>query len=122
MKRILLPLAVALVVASCGNAASRSVNELDSFVDKVEEKCDGYSEKDWEKINEEFEALVDKTTENYEQMTPEERSEAMKAIGRYSGLYAKKGLQTAADAFKSALDALQPFTEGFSSAFDSDGD
>lgn len=53
-------------------------------------------------------------------MTDEEKSEAMKAIGRYTGIYTKMGMTTAAEEFQKAMDALNPFVAGFSSVFDSD--
>lgn len=120
MKKLYVFVIIASFVFSCGNGASGPVKKLDSFVDDVEAESENFSVEDWEKVNEKFETLVESVTENYDSMTDEEKSEAMKAIGRYTGIYTKMGMKTAAEEFQKAMDALNPFVEGFSSVFDSD--
>lgn len=118
MKRLFVLMAVLVLAVSCGNSPEASVSALGKFVDNVEAKGDSYTPEDWEEVNEKFEALVDSISENYDDMTDEEKAEAMKEIGRYSAIYTKMGMRTAVDEFQKAMQALNPFMEGFSSVFD----
>lgn len=120
MKRICLYVFAVLLAVSCGNRASGSVGKLDSFVDKVVAEGESYYAEDWEKVNEKFEMLVDSVYDNYDSMSDEERADAMKAIGRYTGIYTKMGVKAAVNGFQKAMEAINPFLDGFSDAFDSE--
>jgi len=55
---------------------------------------------------------------NSEEITSEERADALKAIGRYYGLAAKQGLKEAADVASEVLKSLPVLIEGFTDAFE----
>lgn len=94
--------------------------KLDKYIDKVEQECDGYTTEDWEKTNLQFEELLAQFEENYDNMTPEEREVASKAVGRYYGLAAKQGLKESAEQIENILELVPDFFEGFSDAFNED--
>lgn len=107
-----------IVLMSCSSATQRSVDKLTSYVEKIELESPKYSLEDWKTTQLEFERLVDNIEANYENMTPEEREAALKAIGRYYGLVAKQGLETAAQETQKLLDAIPAFIEGFTDVFE----
>lgn len=95
----------------------KQLRNLDSFVDKVEADAESYTDEDWESLNSEFEAMISEIEENSENMTEEEKEQALNAIGKYYGICAKKGMETVVESGKKAMDSLIPFLKGFSDAF-----
>ncbi|MBQ8204956.1 MAG: hypothetical protein IJZ78_03960 [Alistipes sp.] len=124
MKRRLFPLMMllaGLVAVGCVDPKAKAVEDMDSFIDKVEAESDSYTESDWESADAEFVELSAKLEENYSDMTEEERDEVSKTLGRYYGLQTKRGIESAAKGVKEAFESIPSFIEGFSEAF-SDGD
>lgn len=121
MKRTIIILVTAsiaaLLLGSCGTTAEKQLRNLDSFVDKVEADAESYTDEDWESLNSEFEAMISEIEENSENMTEEEKEQALNAIGKYYGICAKKGMETVVEGGKKAMDSLIPFLKGFSDAF-----
>ena len=104
------------LVLSCSSSSSPS-EQLNSYLDAVEQECASYTYSDWERMEVEFEEMLADIEENYDDMTPEERAEVMKAVGRYCGMAAKKGIQETATEIQKILDGLPSFIEGFSEMF-----
>ena len=78
----------------------KQLRNLDSFVDKVEADAESYTDEDWESLNSEFEAMISEIEENSENMTEEEKEQALNAIGKYYGICAKKGMETVVEGGK----------------------
>ena len=115
----LLCMGVAMVLFSaCGSSPKECVDELNSRLDEVEKECANYSEEDWADTTKDIEELISQLESNSEEMTQEERADALKAIGRYYGLSAKQGLKEAADVASEALKSLPALIEGFTGAFE----
>ena len=106
-----------VVLMSCSSSKDRSIDRLNSYVKKVEMEYVQYSMEDWESAQIEFDKLVANVEANYENMTSQEREDAMKAIGRYYGLLAKQGIQSAAQETQKILEALPALIEGFTDVF-----
>lgn len=125
MKRrlfILVMLLTGVVAMGCVDQKTKAVNDMDSFIDKVEAEADSYTEADWESADAEFVELSAKLEENYSEMTEAERDEVSKTLGRYYGLQTKRGLESAAQGVKNVIEAIPSFFEGFSEAFGEDGE
>lgn len=103
------------------SACASNVNvKLDDYVTDVESKCQNWTEEDWEASIEKYEGLIEEYERNYDSYTPEQREAANKAIGRYSGLLIKHGLNEAGGVMKELGNRLPSLIEGFMSAFDSE--
>ena len=113
MKRIIAILAVtavaALVLAACKETLPK---RFDSFVDQVEKKAPNFSEEDWNKANTQFEKLVDEYQKNISAYTADEKKQVTAAIGKYAGIVAKSGINTAVDAVNQFLDQIPALFEG----------
>ena len=107
-----------LLMMSCESTLQSTIKKIDALATKVEKDNESFSDKDWEKANNEFENLVVKLKENSEDMTPEERKEALKAIGRYNGLCVKQGFKSVMEETQKVLEDMPAIMEGFMSAFD----
>ncbi len=121
MKRIFsvfLFTALLMAICSCAQNPARQVDDLRIFVSEVEEESSSYDTEQWEIVNAEFEAMVSKLEESSEDMTKDEKDEAYEVIGKYYGIYLKKGVNDAVNEVQKALDGLSPLIEGFQKAFE----
>lgn len=113
MKRMLalmvMAAAVVFTITSCKETLPA---RFDKFVDKVEQRCDKFSEDDWKKANEQFEKLVDEYTENRSSYNADEQKQIRSAIAKYVGLAAKSGIKTAMDVVNGLMEQLPSFLEG----------
>lgn len=114
-------LAFCLLATSCVTATT-STYKLNKYVDEIESNCGSYTEQDWEEAAQKAEELIEDIQANYDNMTPEEREAAMKAIGRYTGIATKQGIQEISKGIQKALEGIPALIEGFSSAFGGDGE
>ena len=62
--------------------------------------------------------LIKEYEENFDKMSPEERAEVNKAIGRYNGILMKKGIEKVDESIDKFIDRLPSLFEGFMSAFE----
>lgn len=86
-----------LLVASC----SRSLPErMDDFVNKVEKNAPGYTEEDWDKVNQQFRDLCQEYRENKGSLTGDEVKQVRSAMSRYVGQVVKSGVQSVSDAIE----------------------
>lgn len=107
-----------MVFCSCAQNPARQIEALRIFVSEVEEENTSYDAEQWEIVNAEFEAMVSKLEESSEDMTKEEKDEAYEVIGKYYGIYLKKGINKAVNEVQKALEGLSPLIEGFQKAFE----
>ena len=91
MRKYILLLLVALVTASC--ATLRAPARLERRVDRVERNADRYRPYQWDRVNRQYEALVQEYVQNYRTYTIAEKQQAMAAIGRYHGILVDHGVK-----------------------------
>ena len=91
MRKYILILLVALTAASC--ATLRAPAKLERFVDRVERNADRYRPYQWDRVNRQYEALLNEYVQNYRAYTIAEKQQAMNAIGRYHGILVDHGIK-----------------------------
>ena len=91
MRKYLVILLVALTAASC--ATLRAPAKLDRLVNRVERRADHYRPYQWDRVNRQYEALVQEFVQNYRMYTIAEKQQAMAAIGRYHGILVDHGIK-----------------------------
>lgn len=111
---------VALFAVSCGDPVQQRVDALESYIEDVESESESYTAEEWEAADMKIEQLRAEVEANYDAMTPEQQQAALKAIGRYYGLVAKRGISEFAKEAQKALESVPSFIEGFTDAFKSD--
>ncbi len=117
--RIILFAAVAsLVLASC--AGKPIEDKFDSFVNKVESKCDSYTQADWDKVIKEYDALIQEYQQNIDSYTQEQKAAVNKAIGKYTGILLKAGVNQAGKAVQDAIDSASSFIKGVSESLETE--
>ena len=108
---------VALFAVSCSDPVQQRVDRLDNIVGSIEAEFEGYTAEDWEAIDMEIEQLRAELEANNDAMTPEQQQVAMRAIGRYYGLVAKRGISEFAKEAQKAMESVPSFIKGFTDAF-----
>ena len=91
MRKYILILLVALTAASC--ATLRAPARLERFVNRVERNADRYRPYQWERVNRQYESLLQEYVQNYRMYTIAEKQQAMNAIGRYHGILVDHGIK-----------------------------
>ncbi len=92
--------------------------KFDNYIERVEEKCDEWTEEEWEVSKEKYRQLLEEYEANYDKMSQEERDAINKAIGRYNGILVKKGIEKVDESINDFIDRLPSLFEGFMSAFE----
>ena len=91
MRKYILILLVALTAASC--ATLRAPAKLERFVDRVERNADRYRPYQWDRVNRQYESLLNEYVHNYRTYSIAEKQQAMSAIGRYHGILVDHGIK-----------------------------
>ena len=91
MRKYLIILLVAITAASC--ATLRAPARLERLVDRVERNADRYRPYQWDRVNRQYEALVQEYIQNYHSYTIAEKQQAMSAIGRHHGILVDHGIK-----------------------------
>ena len=94
MKRILILAGIVMLLSSCMLSLT---SKFDRLADKVEADGTKMSLEQWEKCNQQFQALVDEYIDNYSSLDSSEKKQINKAIGRYSKAAVKSGISGVAD-------------------------
>ena len=89
-----------------------------NYVNEVENNCSNWTEDDWERSQSEYEKLLEEYQKNYDSYSQEERDAINKAIGRYTGLLVRQGIEETGKLLKDFGERLPSLLEGFMSAFD----
>lgn len=100
-----------VIAVGCATAVSLP-DRLDKFVEKTEKEYKNYSEDDWKKSREEYDALVAEMKENYDSYTTSEKVRAMQAIGRYSTMVLGNEITNASESVGSVLEQLPEAING----------
>ena len=95
---------------------------IERQINKVESNCDDWTEEEWEMSKEKYHQLLKEYEENFDKMSPEERAEVNKAIGRYNGILMKKGIEKVDESIDKFIDRLPSLFEVFMSAFEEEKD
>ena len=94
MKRILILAGIVMLLSACMLSLT---SKFDRLADKVEADGTKMSLEQWEKCNQQFQALVDEYIDNYSSLDSSEKKQINKAIGRYSKAAVKSGISGVAD-------------------------
>ena len=108
---------LALFAVACGDPIQRNVDQIDDYVTRVEAESSNYDDADWEQADLKFEALRAEIDQNYDSMTTEQQQAAMRAVGRYYGLMAKRGIEVMTREAQKALESVPSILEGIRDAF-----
>lgn len=106
---------VIVLMSSCTSPLSCRLND---YVTEVEYSCHNWTTEDWKLSQEEYAKLLEEYELNYDSYTQEEKDAINKAIGRYSGLLIKQGIEDAGSVLKEFGERLPSLIEGFMSAFE----
>ena len=87
-------------------------DRMDKFVAKTEAGYEKYSDQDWAKSQEQFNALVQEYKDNFDSFSKEEKDRINKAMGKYTGILLKKGISAAGNVLKDAVDGASEFIKG----------
>ena len=105
-------LAVA-VALTAGCATSMNLpDRLDKFVEKTEREYKNYTEDEWKKSKEEYEALAAQVNENYESFTTSEKVRTMKAMGKYGSMVLENEVSNASETLGTVLESIPETING----------
>jgi len=104
-KYLIAPLlaAVLLVIVSCGSTLA---SRIESFVDKTEKNAPTYDEADWEKSEEKFSKLINEYQEKRDKLSREDCKRINRAIGKYTSLALKSGVDEMASGLEDLLESV----------------
>ena len=114
-KQLILWTIAVLLITACNTPLS---NRIDNYVNEVENNCSNWTDEDWELSQSEYEKLLEEYETNYDSYSQEERDAIDKAIGRYSGLLVRRGIEETGKLLKDFGERLPSLIDGFMSAFD----
>lgn len=114
-KQLILWTIAVLLITACNTPLS---NRIDNYVNEVENNCSNWTDEDWERSQSEYEKLLEEYETNYDSYSQEERDAINKAIGRYSGLLVRRGIEETGKLLKDFGERLPSLIDGFMSAFD----
>lgn len=103
--------AAAILAVGCATTVSLP-DRLDKFVEKTEKEYKNYTDDDWKKSREEYDALVAEMKENYDSYTTSEKVRTMQAIGRYSTMVLGSEISNASESLGTVLDQIPETING----------
>lgn len=110
--KVFAALAAALAI-TIGCATTMSLpDQLDKFVEKTEKEYKNYTEDDWKKSKEEFEALSAQIEENYDSFSTSDKVRSMKAMGKYGSLVLQNEISGASEALGTVLESIPETING----------
>lgn len=110
--KVFAALAAALAI-TIGCATTMSLpDQLDKFVEKTEKEYKNYTEDDWKKSKEEFEALSAQIEENYDSFSTSDKVRSMKAMGKYGSLVLQNEISGASEALRTVLESIPETING----------
>jgi len=105
-RSILAPLcAVAILTISCATSVSLP-DKLDDFVEKTEKEYKNYTEDDWKRSSEEYQALMDEMEKNYDSYSTSEKVRAMQAMARYNKMVLENSLSATSESISDVLESI----------------
>lgn len=113
LKTLLALVAVALLAAACNMFASLP-DRMDAFVDSVEKNAANYTQDDWNKANEQYQAFCQEFQEKKDSLTGDEVKQFRSAMGRYASIAVKSGID-------SVVSSVEEIGNSISGAFEEVG-
>ena len=101
--------ALALVAISC---TSFLPNRFERFVDREEKTAPNYTEKDWQKVSDQFEKLVAQYDKVKDKLSKDDKLRIEKAIGRYNALTVKSGFDNVIQKGKEIINKVGGWFDG----------
>lgn len=89
IKKLMILLAGLFILASCSRPLE---DRIEGFVSRTEANYEKYSEEDWQKSLNEYQALTQEYKDNYQSFSKEERDRINQALGKYAGILLKGNL------------------------------
>ena len=113
MKKILIFMTVSIMACGCAASADRLISDFQDFIDNTEREMDTFTEEDWAKAEEEFNALTEKYREQADKLTEEQKKAVEKAIGEYWGIITRSSTDNFIEKAKKVLENIPDKIEGF---------
>jgi len=124
LKTLLALVAVALLAAACNMFASLP-DRMDAFVDSVEKNAANYTQEDWNKANEQYQAFCQEFQKKKDSLTGDEVKQFRAAMGRYASIAVKSGIDSVVSSVEEigmsisgAFEEVGSFLEGLFSGQD----
>ena len=107
MKKTALTAIIASLLLFAGCAATVSLpDRLDKFVEKTELEYKNYTDDDWKKSRDEYDALVAEMKKDYDSYSTTEKVRMMKAMGRYGALTVENEVSEASGTIGDILESI----------------
>lgn len=112
MKKILV-LALSLFILSACESKDSYMSDFESFIEKVQDKADQYSESDWKKADDQFSKYTGSIYEKYAaELSTEEKLEIAKFQTAYAAARAKAGIKNVGKSLKDAAQKAEDALKG----------
>ena len=125
MKKIVLFLLAAVALVTLLSSDGTLVQQFEEFVNKVDKESASYTEEDWDKVSDQFDALMEVYKNEYENISRDDRELISKSIGRYRAMVVKTGASKLSEQFNKSISEmsvkLQELVGGLSSFFEEIG-
>lgn len=105
IKKLMILLAGLFILASCSRPLE---DRIERFVNKTEANYETYSEEDWQKSLNEYQALTQEYKDNYQSFSKEEKDRINQALGKYAGILLKRESLPLAMSFRKPSTVLRP--------------
>ena len=107
MKVSILTALAASAILAIGCATTKSLPDLmDEFVEKTEAEYKNYTDEQWAKSKEDYNALVKEWEENMDNFSTSEKVRVMKSMGRYGAMVLEKEVTGASDSLGDILESI----------------
>ena len=111
MKRLILLVVSALAVLVLSSATKSLPQQFEEFVDRIDKESANYSDDDWEKVENEFDTLVEAYRADYDNLTSADRERIIKSMGRYRAIVVKSDVGKASVRLHEILGGIGSFIE-----------
>ena len=107
MKVSFLTALAASAILAIGCATTKSLpDRMDEFVEKTEAEYKNYTDEQWAKSKEDYNALVKEWEENMDSFSTSEKVRVMKSMGRYGAMVLEKEVAGASDSLGDILESI----------------
>ena len=107
MKVSILTALAASAILAIGCATTKSLpDRMDEFVEKTEAEYKNYTDEQWAKSKEDYNALVKEWEENMDSFSTSEKVRVMKSMGRYGAMVLEKEVAGASDSLGDILESI----------------
>lgn len=111
MKKFILLIVTALTLLFLTSATKNLPQQFEEFVDRIDKESSSYTEEDWGKVDEQFDALVESYRAEYDNLSSADRESIIKSIGRYRAIVVKSDVSKASVRLHEILGGIGSFLE-----------